>query len=130
MGRDFFNLRQESLPKGHYELLYDGKGKDGRRFVMGLLDVDRWRVTPDTTPTVGGEKAGFGVAAGAHPGVIQPASRTPLDGQNSKPVLTMPSFAEVPAEIAFSPERHFLASYPGNGHTHSLPVAVPEGGDR
>jgi DNA primase catalytic core len=42
-----------------YELLYDGKGKDGRPFVVGLIDL-----AAGATTTAGGEKAGCGGSMG------------------------------------------------------------------
>jgi DNA primase catalytic core len=47
-----------------YELLYDGKGKDGKPFVVGLIDIDSLARTGaldlSTTTTAGGEKPGCG----------------------------------------------------------------------
>ena len=47
-----------------YELLYDGKGKDGKPFVVGLIEIDSLARTGaldlSTTTTAGGEKPGCG----------------------------------------------------------------------
>ena len=47
-----------------YELLYDGAGKDGRPFLVGLIDVDALGEDARTTTTMGGEEAGCGVPLG------------------------------------------------------------------
>ena len=45
-----------------YELLYDGKGQDGKPFLMGLLDVDALRKlkTPPMTKSLGIKKTSLG----------------------------------------------------------------------
>jgi hypothetical protein len=55
-----------------YELLYDGAGKDGARFVMHLLDVTAAETSKNanTTQSLGGQKARFGVPYRAHTGPI------------------------------------------------------------
>ncbi|MCC6744550.1 MAG: toprim domain-containing protein [Acidobacteria bacterium] len=47
-----------------YELLYDGAGRDGRPFLIGLIDVEALR-SAGTTETLGGETVEFGEALGA-----------------------------------------------------------------
>ncbi|NJN93847.1 MAG: DNA primase, partial [Anaerolineales bacterium] len=46
-----------------YELLYDGVGQDGRRFMCGLFDVEKLRTHSDRNPDVSGLRA---VAATIH----------------------------------------------------------------
>jgi DNA primase catalytic core len=60
-----------------YELVYDGKGKNGHPFLMGLLDVEELRRRSGKAETLGGPeaslggpKAGFGGSLGAHTGPI------------------------------------------------------------
>jgi hypothetical protein len=46
-----------------YELVYDGQGKDGGRFLPGLLDIEKLRADTTTTPDrsgVNGERSGVG----------------------------------------------------------------------
>ena len=49
-----------------YELLYDGAGKAGERFVIGLLDVERLAADGATTARLGGTKVGVGGPLGVH----------------------------------------------------------------
>jgi hypothetical protein len=55
-----------------YELVYDGKGKNGQPFVMGLLDVERLgpRGDESTIGTLGGSDTPLGVGLGGHTGAI------------------------------------------------------------
>ena len=41
-----------------YELLYDGKGQDGKPFLMGLLDVETLRRSTATTEDLRGPTPG------------------------------------------------------------------------
>jgi len=60
-----------------YELVYDGQGKDGRRFLSGLLDTDKLRSGHDydaKRPGVNGDHpAPIRPVSGPHPGPIRPA---------------------------------------------------------
>lgn len=47
-----------------YELLYDGAGRDGQPFLIGLIDVEALKST-GTTETLGGETVEFGEGLGA-----------------------------------------------------------------
>lgn len=47
-----------------HELLYDGRGKDGRPFLMGLLDIEKLDDT--TNQSLGGQGPGFGGSLGPH----------------------------------------------------------------
>lgn len=47
-----------------YELLYDGSGKAGEPFLMGLCDVAALKKSATTTTGLGGEAAGFGGGLG------------------------------------------------------------------
>ncbi len=78
-----------------HELVYDGGGKDGRRFLSGLLDVEKLRAaTPTTAHLAGlnGEVAGGArgqsgpVAAGSRGGVVagSPSEKSGLDGQSAQ----------------------------------------------
>lgn len=73
-----------------YELLYDGKGKDGKPFLVGLIDVEALRrdfPAEATTGCLGGVEAGlgsadpeFGGALGGHRGPVGASSGSGSDG--------------------------------------------------
>ena len=74
-----------------YELVYDGGGKAGGRFLSGLLDVEKLRAGTPTTAHLAGENAGVAgglrgqsgpVAAGSRGGVAAVSS----SGNGSAPV--------------------------------------------
>jgi DNA primase len=78
-----------------YELVYDGQGKDGSRFLSGLLDVEKLRAATPTTAHlagVNGEVAGGArgqsgpVAAGSRGGVAAGSSseKSGPDGQSAQ----------------------------------------------
>ena len=88
-----------------YELSYDGAGKHGERFVVGLADVNEL-VRASTTTTLGGaetslggQKGEFGGRLGAHtgpiPGGYRPSVETRIEHQNgSKPALAVVTSSE------------------------------------
>jgi hypothetical protein len=65
-----------------YELLYDGQGKDGRPFLIGLIDAETLCPGASTTKTLGGLLARFGGSSRVHTGSIQAPYRGALDGRN------------------------------------------------
>ncbi|MBP9912343.1 MAG: toprim domain-containing protein [Opitutaceae bacterium] len=77
-----------------YELVYDGAGKDGGKFLPGLLDVGKLRAVASTTAHlagVNGEVAGGSrgqsgpVAAGSRPAKNAPSSSENTPGAGSAP---------------------------------------------
>ncbi len=78
-----------------YELVYDGGGKDGRKFLSGLLDVEKLRAGTPTTAHLAGENAGVAgglrgqsgaVAAGSLGGIAAASSseKSGPDGQSGQ----------------------------------------------
>jgi hypothetical protein len=57
-----------------YELVYDGGGKDGRRFLPGLLDVEKLRQSHAYDEKHPGQKADHPGVNGDHPAPIRPGS--------------------------------------------------------
>jgi len=107
-----------------YELLYDGRGTDGKPFLTGLIDVGRLKVA-NTTATLGGEGRGFGVPYRPQTGVIPAPYR---GAQNSTPpapgALVVTSSAEM-LENALPGTDDEMPSYrtraKGNGHALAAP---------
>jgi DNA primase len=122
-----------------YELLYDGQGKDGRPFLMGLIDAGDLApaaapaaadiVPPlgpiSTTSSVGGETGGCGVSLGGHWGGVG----VPLVGQEmaSKSALQAASSDLIPetrdnsllgATEKSQPYTYTQPSPNGNGRLH------------
>jgi len=102
-----------------YELLYDGKGKDGKPFLVGLIDVEALRrdfPAEATTGCLGGVEAGsgsadpeFGGPLGGHRGPVGASSGSGSDGPAA---ATGQVPGDEPAKI--SPKMH-----PGdNGEKH------------
>ena len=58
-----------------YELLYDGQGKDGQAFMMGLIDVERLKASAATTPSSRGAYPGLAGSERGHNGPKAGASR-------------------------------------------------------
>ena len=88
-----------------YELLYDGKGRDGKSVMMNLMDVAELGKT-DMTPTLGGVGKEFGVSLGAHTG--------PLPGPYRHPKIPESPFrsgAFIPL-VAAAAEKHYAAAQP------------------
>ena len=97
-----------------YELLYDGQGKEGEPFVIGLADVDaiaRARgialpKVPDlgspasTTPTSRGEEGYFEGSSSPHRAVIEPLSSGPLIVPRSAPRTAFGALLVKTAEIS------------------------------
>jgi hypothetical protein len=70
-----------------YELLYDGKGMDGKPFMMGLLDIQSLE-SMATTKSLGGESLKFGGSLLPHTGPIVPPlldDETPLSANKDQP---------------------------------------------
>jgi len=89
-----------------YELVYDGEGKDGGRFLPGLLDVEKLRAAhayDSQRSGVNGERSGGG--------------RPPVGGWSA---------GGRPAEnAAFSSEKPApAAKLPGNAHLEAAALAV------
>jgi len=79
--------------QGHvYELVYDGAGKDGGRFLPGLIDVEKLRAAHaygEKLPGLAGKLPGVN---GDHPAPLRPVSG-PLPGP-IRPVKTRGSSSE------------------------------------
>ncbi len=132
-----------------YELLYDGQGKEGEPFVIGLADVDAIAKArgialpkvPDlgspasTTPTSRGEEGYFEGSSSPHRAVIEPLLSRPLIGPRSAPRTAFGELLVKTAEIshlAIAPESHAqggrthiggAAGAPsGNGHLPRLAI--------
>ncbi len=89
-----------------YELVYDGAGKDGGRFLPGLLDVEKLRAAHGYGEKRPGQN-------GEHPAPVRPSSG-PVPGV-IRPVGTAPFTSEKPA---------VAAPVNGNAHLDGAPVAV------
>ncbi len=89
-----------------YELVYDGSGKDGGRFLPGLLDVEKLRAAH----SYGGKRPGL---ADDHPAPVRPSSG-PVPG-GVRPVET----------VSLSSEKSGLDGQSGqNAHLDGAPLAV------
>ena len=105
-----------------YELLYDGAGKDGRAFLVGLIDVDELRRRQERGYDGGrsGEKAGWsgenGQRSGGGQGVVSPGSgggpgaRVAANGNGVKPLAGDP--AELAGNAHLEAGAETAASYP------------------
>jgi DNA primase catalytic core len=82
-----------------YELLYDGKGQDGKPFVTGLIDVESLRA-PSTTAGLGGREAEFGGGLGVHLAPIGPPLGGVWDSLPTAPEAAIPAFGAQTAENA------------------------------
>jgi DNA primase catalytic core len=82
-----------------YELLYDGKGQDGRPFVPGLIDVDKLRSmpTPKSSRGSGGQFAG---SSRGQRGPIAGGSRGEQNGENLGDQSTEPASSDEAAKNA------------------------------
>jgi DNA primase catalytic core len=103
-----------------YELLYDGKGADGKPFFMGLLDVKTLEST-DTTKRLGGLEGEFGVALGAHLGAIGPLlgpDQSTLSDNHDK---ASDDLTAKPSENAHLDQEEKIISY----RHSSRPVSIP-----
>jgi DNA primase catalytic core len=96
-----------------YELVYDGRGKDGGRFLPGLIDVEKLRsghgyeekhpgLLPNHPGLNGEHPAPIRPVSGANPGGIRPQENAPFSSEN--PVL--------PSKV------------PGNAHLDGAALAV------
>jgi hypothetical protein len=106
-----------------YELLYDGKGQDGKPFVMGLLDVEELKRRTGTTKESAGGKGGFRGSFAPH---LRPICGPSAGEENAAKVKRMSDFQEKPAE---DPENARCRSTPKNGSypkTESYPKAEDE----
>jgi hypothetical protein len=74
-----------------YELTYDGKGKDGRPFLVGLLDVELAPDEVSTIGTLGGLNPRFGEPLGAHPGAIGPRVGPSAGERNTNSSARLPN---------------------------------------
>ena len=92
-----------------YELMYHGEGQDGRKFVLGLVDVEKLRAKAEeagkasaTTESSRGEKAEFEVSNSPQIGAIK--------GPSSPPAMPVePSLkAALPKEEAKKPENTLI----------------------
>jgi hypothetical protein len=106
-----------------YELLYDGKGQDGKPHLCGLIDVEALKHTT-TTPTLGSNDTEFGVSLGAHTGAIVPLLGS---GQDSEKPKDDAALAQTQAQAAQNTSRgpeNTTPSYVPIDHTDTL-VAHP-----
>jgi DNA primase catalytic core len=99
-----------------YELVYDGQGKDGRRFLSGLIDVETLRRGGnDATPRDATASPGAGVSP-CRPGQIgdHPATVRPLSGPVPGPIR--------PEETAPSPSEKPSGAASASGNAHLEPA--------
>ncbi|MGH8017450.1 MAG: toprim domain-containing protein, partial [Opitutaceae bacterium] len=77
-----------------YELLYDGGGKNGARFLPGLIDVEKLRMDATTAPEcpgVNGERpAPIRPHSGPVPGAVRPDENTESSPENRAPDAKSP----------------------------------------
>jgi hypothetical protein len=66
-----------------YELLYDGAGQDGRRFMCGLFDVEKLRAAAPTTPDLTGQTAGVSGVKRPENGPVSGEERGGENGDSS-----------------------------------------------
>ena len=103
-----------------YELLYQGEGRDGQPFVLGLVDVESLWQKATTTATSMGEHRGVDGSLMAH--------RGPVEGPSSPPqTMTQPAQdAALQESMAKQPEN---AQLPAAARTRSyrLKPVVPTG---
>ncbi len=134
-----------------YELLYQGEGKDGSRFVLGLMDAeklqqtgapdaDRLAETTTTTETFRGERGefpgSFRVHSGVFPAPFRGGTTEPRPAVDTASGASEPEIAEtaqipLPAKTPSYPSRRSPAKTPRNGSSlgPSLhpPLASPLG---
>jgi DNA primase catalytic core len=110
-----------------YELVYDGAGKDGGRFLPGLLDVEKLRGRADN----GGAQIGSGTLPHDY-GEKRPGLATELPGQNGQhPAPVRPVSGALPGPVrgagngVFPSEKSSgEASATENAHLEGAPLAV------
>lgn len=128
-----------------YELLYDGKGKEGERFVIGLCDVEALAeahglpvptLPPSleplppapTNPTFRSSEPTFRDASGALPATFRPASGSikpaprAASGQISEENGETPHLEGPPKSYAYALRTHMSGAASGNGHLPRLTV--------
>jgi len=110
-----------------YELVYDGAGKDGGRFLPGLLDVEKLRGRADN----GGAQIGSGTLPHDY-GEKRPGLATELPGPNGQhPAPVRPVSGALPGPVrgagngVFPSEKSSgEASATENAHLEGAPLAV------
>jgi hypothetical protein len=94
-----------------YELLYDGKGADGRPFVPGLIDVERLHAIATTTHLAGGK--------GEFAGSSRPQRGANAGGSRGGPSSGDAVAARLPGESTVQTAKTHFSS--GNGEDRSYP---------
>jgi DNA primase catalytic core len=96
-----------------YELVYDGAGKDGGRFLPGLLDVEKLRGNATTSAERPGFLTGHPGSNGDHPAPVRPVSGANPGGiRPAKTVALSSENAPIPAQM------------PGNAHLDGAALKV------
>jgi DNA primase len=94
-----------------YELLYDGKGKDGKPFVPGLIDVTRLQ-SMSTTKSSRGEKGEFAGSSRGQRGPIAGGSRGDEKHASTEKQSVESASGNETLENAHSDEQSSESSYP------------------
>lgn len=119
-----------------YELLYQGEGKDGSRFVLGLMDAEKLAETTTTTETFRGEKGelpgSFRAHSGAFPAPFRGGTIEPRPAADAAFGAAEPETAEtaqIPpsAKTPSYPSRRSPAKTPRNGSSLHPSLAPPLG---
>ena len=107
-----------------YELLYDGQGRDGSPFLMGLADVEQLKCLYDDKkehPKTNKEHPSSPQGVGKEPGSSSPNNApSPL-----KQAANVASEKKLAKNASLSAE-HKIKSYPQNDPRHRLPLAAVE----
>jgi len=101
-----------------YELMYQGEGQDGKRFVLGLVDVAKLRAKAAsatkpaaTTESSRGETAGFEGPNSPQIGAIERPSSAPAMAVQPASEAALPKEEAKKPEIALIPPRRKTGSY-------------------
>ncbi len=117
-----------------YELLYQGEGKDGSRFVLGLMDAEKLAETTTTTETFRGERGelpgSFRAHSGAFPAPFRARPIEPRPAREAASGASEPETAEtaqIPpsAKTPSYPSRRSPAKTPRNGSPLHPTLALP-----
>jgi hypothetical protein len=113
-----------------YELLYDGAGKDGERFLVGLIDVAQLGLDTATTGALRGSEVEFDPPLRAHSPPIDPGLQRGRNGSRSSKEKALLRFSRNEAGNAHLGDDEARASRSRTGgELPTLAASAPIGGE-